>query len=165
MMWWQYNDVREVETVAGCFSLVRKEAIEQVGVMDELYFVYGDDPDWCYRFHKADWKIMFTPEAQIIHYGRQTTKKMPRKFLFQRFGSRLIFMKLHKSRLTFQFTRILTALFFLLRVPYWLAVAMLDKNESKNSIQTARTYLIGGFYCLTDWRRLLMNDEEVRGKL
>lgn len=165
MMSWRCNDVREVETVAGCFSLVRKEAIRQVGLMDERYYVYGDDPDWCFRFKEDGWKIMFTPDAQIIHYGGQTTKKLPRKFLFQLFGSKLIFMKLHRGRLAFQFARILTALFFLLRVPYWLAMGMFGKNESKNSIQTARTYLIGGFYCLTDWRRLLMNKEEVRESL
>ena len=165
MTWWNLNNVREVQTVAGCYSLVRMEAIRQVGLMDELCFVYGDDPDWCYRFKKNGWKILFTPDAEIIHYGGQTTKKMPSKFLFQLFGSKLIFMKLHRSRLAFQFARILTALFFLLRVPSWLAMAMLGKNGRKKSIQTAKTYLIGGFYCLTDWKRLLMNKEKIRGKL
>ncbi|MCK5175854.1 MAG: glycosyltransferase family 2 protein, partial [Planctomycetes bacterium] len=49
MGWWDFGDTREVQTVCGCFSLVRKEAIDQVGLMDPTYFVYGDDPDWCYR--------------------------------------------------------------------------------------------------------------------
>src|SRR5207248_6544727 len=54
---WDYNSEREVDVVVGCFSLVRMTAIRQVGVMDERYFVYGDDIDWCRRFVKAGWKI------------------------------------------------------------------------------------------------------------
>jgi GT2 family glycosyltransferase len=140
-------------------------AIRQVGLMEELYFVYGDDPDWCYRFKSNGWKILFTPEAEIIHIGDQTTKKMPKEFKLQLFGSQLIFMKLHRSKLVFPFARLLTALFFLLRVPYWLSVAMLRKNERKESIQTVKTYLIGGFYCVADWRKLLMNKEAIGGRL
>ncbi len=165
MTWWDFNDVREVETVCGSFSLVRNEAIKKVGLMDETYFVYGDDPDWCYRFKKNGWKILFTPDPQIIHYGGQTTKQMTGKFRLQLSGSRLIFMKLHRSKLVFSFARLLIALFLFLRVPYWLAVAMLQKNEREKSIQTVKTYLICGFYCLADWKKLLMNKEALEGRL
>jgi len=53
MTWWDFDSAREVEAVCGCFSLVRMSAIAKVGVMDETYFVYGDDNDWCFRFRKA----------------------------------------------------------------------------------------------------------------
>jgi len=165
MTWWDYNNIREVETVCGCFSLVRQEAIKQVGLMDECYFVYGDDPDWCYRFKKAGWKIMFTPEPEIIHYGGQTTKKKADEFLLQLYGSNLIFMKLHRGRLSFSFARVLIAMFFILRVPYWLVRAAFRKSERRVSMQMAKMYTIGCFYCLTDWKNLLMNKSELTGKL
>ena len=133
--------------------------------MDEVYFVYGDDPDWCYRFRQSGWKILFTPGPEIIHYGGQTTKQMSRKFLLQLFGSKLIFMKLHRNKLRFPFACFLTAVFFFLRIPYWLAVAMLHKKEREQSVQTAKTYLIGGFCCLADWKSLLMNKEAFGGRL
>lgn len=180
MTWWNYNDVREVETICGCFSLVRNEAIKQIGLMDERYFVYGDDPDWCYRFKKNGWKIMFTPNGEIIHYGGQTTKQdvntssspkkyrrsflMARKFRLQLHGSELIFIKLHGSKPAFLFACLFTALFLLLRVPYWFAMAMLHKNERAKSMETAGTYLIGGLYCLTNWKKLLMNKEAIAGR-
>jgi hypothetical protein len=164
MTWWDYNDVREVETICGCFSLVRNEAIKQAGLMDERYFVYGDDPDWCYRFKKNGWKIVFTPSAQIIHYGGQNTKQMARKFKLQLYGSNLIFMKKHKSKLAFLVARFLIALFLFLRVPYWLATAVLRKTQRKKSMEMAGTYLIGGFYCLTNWKELLMNKEAIAGR-
>jgi hypothetical protein len=165
MTWWGSDEAMEVETICGCFSLVRKEAIDQVGPMDERYFFYGDDPDWCYRFKKAGWKVMFTPDGRIIHYGGQTTSQKARAFRLQLEGSKLIFMKLHRSRAAFPFACLMVALFFFLRIPYWLAVGLLRKKEGRRSIEHAVTYLIGSCYCLTNWKRLLMNREVLKGRL
>jgi GT2 family glycosyltransferase len=165
MTWWDFNDTREVETVSGCFSLVRRKAIEQVGLMDEIYFVYGDDPDWCYRFRKNGWKVLFTPDAEIIHYGGQNTKCMSEQFLLQLYGSKLIFIKQHRSKLAFPFACFLTALFFFLRIPYWLIKALLHRDSRKRSITIVKTYLIGGCYSLVNWKRLLMNTEAVEERL
>ncbi len=165
MTWWDFNEVKEVETVCGCFSLVRKEAIDQTGLMDETYFVYADDPDWCYRFKKNDWKILFTPNAEIVHYGGQTTKQMPRQFSLQLRGSILIFMRIHRSWLTFHIARLFTALFFLLRVPYWIFNALLHKSSRERSMNIAGTYLIGGVYCLIGWKRLLLNRDVIDERL
>lgn len=165
MTWWDYNYAREVETISGCFSLVRKEAIKQVGLMDDVYFVYGDDIDWCYRFKKSGWKIMFAPDAEIIHCNGQSTKLKPSKFMLQLYGSRLIFMKKYGNRLTFLLACILTAWSLFLRVPYWLGVAIFYKNERKKSIQTTKIYLKGGFYCVVGWKKLLMNKEAIEGRL
>jgi len=161
MTWWDRNDQREIDVVTGCYMLVRRDAIEQVGMMDERYFIYCEEVDWCYRFKKNGWKILFTPEPKIIHYGGQTVKQMKRKFQFQLMGSKLIFMKLHKGKLKFVLACFLIALFFLLRIPYWLAVAILRKNDRLNAIHRVKTYLIGAFYCLVDWKKLLMNKEAV----
>lgn len=165
MTWCDFNEPMEVETVCGCYSLVRKEAIEQVGLMDERYFVYGDDPDWCYRFKKAGWKIMFSPDGRIIHYGGQTTSRKARAFRLQLEGSKLIFMKLHASKAAFPFACFLVGLFFFLRIPYWLTFGLLRTKEGKKPIEQAVTYLIGSWRCWTNWRKLLMNRETLEGRL
>lgn len=165
MTWCDFNGAMEVETVAGCFSLVRKKAIEQVGPMDKIYYVFGDDPDWCYRFRKAGWKIMFTSTPRIIHYKGQNIKRNPDKFFFQMHGSKLIFLKKFGNALTFLLARLLTCLFFVLRAPYWLVIGMLDKAGRKDAISTAGTYLAGARCCLADWTDLLMNKEQVKEML
>ena len=162
MTWWSFNEEREVETVCGCCSLVRKSAVDRVGMMDERYFVYGDDPDWCFRFNKAGWKNMFTPAAQIIHYGGQNTNQEARRFRLQSTGSTLIFMRLHRHWVWFTVARLLNAAFFLSRAPYWLAVALVQGENRKTSLDTAAAYVLGCFYCLTDWTRLLMNRDAFR---
>jgi GT2 family glycosyltransferase len=159
MTWWDFDEVREVEVVCGCSSLVRREAIDQVGLMDEVYFFYGDDPDWCYRFRQHGWKNYFTPDPEIIHYGGGTTRQMPKVFRLQLYGSNLIFTRLHKSWLTFIIARVLISLFFFFRTPYWLTVALFGKDDRSRSIRRVETCLIGGFYCLVNWKKLLMNSK------
>lgn len=161
MTWWDFSNVSQVETIKGCFSLVRKEAIEQVGLMDNIYFVFGDDIDWCYRFRKSGWKIMFVPDPKIIHYGGQTTKLMANTFTLQLYGSILIFMKKHRTQLSFTIACLLIALYFFLRVPYWTAIGIFNKKESNRAFLNVRTYLKGSLFALLGWKNLLMNKEMV----
>lgn len=165
MTWWDRNDIREIDAVTGCYMLVRRKAIEQVGAMDKRYFIYCEETDWCYRFKENGWKIMFTPVPEIIHYGGQTTKQRADKFKLQLYGSKLIFMKKYKNKLSFLFARFFTALFFFFRAPYYFTVAVFSKHERKQSIRTAIAYLTGCFFSLVDWKRLLMNREVVKETL
>lgn len=57
-----------VEAISGAFMLARREAIQQVGLMDEGYFLHCDDLDWCMRFQKAGWKILFVPDVEVTHH-------------------------------------------------------------------------------------------------
>lgn len=161
MTWWDFNDVREVDTICGCCALVRREAFEKVGLMDPTYFVYGDDPDWCCRFKKAGWKILFTPDAEIIHLGGQNTKREANKFLLQLHGSKLIFVRKHHSYFMFLLACLATACFFFLRVPFWTMAGLLSGKDRSSFFKRAKFYLMGGFFCLTDWTKLLMNREVV----
>ncbi len=63
----------EVEAISGSFMFARKKTIDEIGHLDENFFMYGEDLDWCYRIQKAGWKIVYLPSTQIIHYkGRST---------------------------------------------------------------------------------------------
>jgi len=165
MTWWNFDDCREVETVCGCFSLVRRKAIDETGAMDPVFFFYGDDPDWCYRFRKNGWKVLFTPEPKIIHYGGQSSGKRRSAFKLQLFGSELLFMKLHRSVMSFTAARLLVSLFFLIRVPLWLAKGIGFAATRTADFETAHTYLRGSVLSLFDWKGMLMNRTEVERRL
>jgi len=71
----------DVEVLVGCFSALRRKAIDQVGMLDENFYMYGDDLDWCRRIHQGGWRVVFYPGAQAIHYmGTSTTKKDPVRY-------------------------------------------------------------------------------------
>jgi N-acetylglucosaminyl-diphospho-decaprenol L-rhamnosyltransferase len=65
----EHDEVREVEVVMGACMLVRREAVEQVGPLDESFFLFSEETDWCYRFEQAGWKVFFFPGAECVHVG------------------------------------------------------------------------------------------------
>ncbi len=71
----QHDVIREVEILNGCFWLLRREALDQVGLFDSRFWMYGEDLDWCHRFRAAGWKIVFFPQAQAVHYGAGSSKQ------------------------------------------------------------------------------------------
>lgn len=68
----------EVDSVVGAFMLVRREAIAQVGLLDEGFFMYGEDLDWAYRLKQAGWRIYYTPRVSILHVKRAASRQNPR---------------------------------------------------------------------------------------
>jgi GT2 family glycosyltransferase len=59
----------EAEFLMGAAFLVRKEAIDEVGRLDERFFLFSEEVDWCYRFRQAGWKVVFTPTGEVVHVG------------------------------------------------------------------------------------------------
>lgn len=62
------DEIAEVDIVSGACMLARRSAIEQVGLLDEEFFLYGEDLDWCQRFRLAGWQVHYYPHAQVVHY-------------------------------------------------------------------------------------------------
>lgn len=77
-IWWGAHDhVREVDWVNGACMMVRREVLEEVGGLDEGYFIYAEEVDWCYCIKRAGWRIYFTTEAQVIHLGGKAMDRVP----------------------------------------------------------------------------------------
>jgi GT2 family glycosyltransferase len=65
----EHDEVREAEVVMGACMLVRRSAIDEVGGLDESFFLFSEETDWCYRFRQAGWKVLFFPGAECVHVG------------------------------------------------------------------------------------------------
>lgn len=76
----RHEVLHETEVLSGCFCLARRSAVEQVGGLDEQFFFYGEDIDWCRRFRDAGWKMMFVPQATATHFGGGSTSKAPLRY-------------------------------------------------------------------------------------
>ena len=64
-----HEQVREAEFVMGAAMLVRREAVDAVGLLDESFFIFSEETDWCYRFRVAGWHVLFYPGAEVVHVG------------------------------------------------------------------------------------------------
>lgn len=153
MTWWDRNNIREVDVVTGCFMLVRREAIQQVGTMDEQFFMYGEETDWCYRFRQAGWKVVFTPACEIIHLGGQSSRQQRIKMILQLRGSILYFMAKNRGPVQYKIGCILTCAFFVFRIPGVLLLSLLQRNCGPNATK-ASAYWKGACKSLLGWRAL-----------
>jgi len=79
MRWWQRNDERNVEVISGCFLMTRNIILERIGVLDESFFFFGEETDWCKRVRDAGWCLTFAPVGSIIHHGGGSVKKLSYK--------------------------------------------------------------------------------------
>lgn len=62
------DQTHEVDAVSGAAMMVRKQAMDEVGLLDERFFMYAEDLDWCFRFREKGWKVVFYPEVEVIHH-------------------------------------------------------------------------------------------------
>ncbi|MCO6450527.1 MAG: glycosyltransferase family 2 protein [Caldilineales bacterium] len=72
------DEEAEVDSVVGAFMLVRREAIEQAGLLDEAYFMHGEDLDWAFRIKQAGWKVWYYPKVQVLHHKGAASRGNPR---------------------------------------------------------------------------------------
>lgn len=79
MQSWDRRSEREIDVVSGCYMVVRNEAMGQVGLLDEDFFFYGEETDWCRRFANAGWKLVLAPVGEITHFGGGSVKKLNHK--------------------------------------------------------------------------------------
>lgn len=92
-----HDHTMQVDWVSGACLLTRREVIEQVGTLDEDFFMYAEDVDWCYRMNQAGWKVVYFPEARIVHHIGKTTRKAPYRMIYQRHRSMWLFYRKHYS--------------------------------------------------------------------
>lgn len=85
----------EVDSVCGAFMLVRGEAARQVGLLDEAFFMYGEDLDWAYRIKERGWKIYYVPAVQVRHWKRVSSRKQPRATLRAFYEAMRVFHRKH----------------------------------------------------------------------
>lgn len=83
------------ETLSGCFLLARRAAVDKVGGLDEGFFFYAEDIDWCKRFWDAGWKLMFVPDAVATHFGGGSSANAPLRYCVEILRANLIYWKKH----------------------------------------------------------------------
>jgi GT2 family glycosyltransferase len=92
------NQEMEVDSVVGAFLLIRKSVIDKIGLLDEKFFMYGEDLDWCWRCKKAGFKVWYYPKTFIIHYKGESSRKTPFKMLRAFHNAMWIFYQKHYAK-------------------------------------------------------------------
>jgi GT2 family glycosyltransferase len=88
----------EIDVLAGAFMLLRKSVLAEIGLLDESFFMYGEDVDLSYRITKAGYKNYYYPETRIIHYKGESTKKSSMNYVFMFYNAMIVFANKHFSK-------------------------------------------------------------------
>ena len=95
-----WDQPAEIEVVSGAFCMLRKEALDKVGLLDEDFFMYGEDIDLSYRLLKGGWQNWYLPFS-IVHYKGKSTYKSDYRYVHNFYQAMLIFFRKHYSHLSF----------------------------------------------------------------
>ena len=92
------DSIHEVEILAGAFMMMRKSVLDEIGLLDEDFFMYGEDIDLSYRIIKAGYKNYYFPQTRIIHYKGESTKRSSINYVFVFYNAMIIFARKHFSK-------------------------------------------------------------------
>jgi len=88
---WPTDAPREVEVIKGACLMLRRDALDEVGLLDERYFMYTEEMDLCYRLLQAGWELWWVPWADVTHYGEASSKQMAEEMYVQLYRSKAQF--------------------------------------------------------------------------
>ena len=152
MYWWGHSEMRQVDIVVGCCMLVRRKTIEEVGAFDPAFFVYSEEHDWCKRLAGAGLRNFFLPDAEMVHFGGQTSKRMSLRMALVQLDSRTkYFLKHHGVIRTWMLRAILLASAGL-RVVGWSAYLLVRGRSDKGAIAKLQEYWSSLKFVAT-WKR------------
>ena len=131
---------RNVEVLSGCFLMARRKAIGEVGLLDERFFIYKEDVDWCKRFGEAGWRVRFYPQASAIHYGGASSLVAPAAFLIEMEKANLQYWRKHHTRIGYAATAVISLAYHWLRMCGWGLLYLLRPGNSILSRQMMVRY-------------------------
>ena len=141
-------ETNEIEILSGAFMLMRKVALDKVGLLDEEFFMYGEDIDLSYRIIKGGYTNVYFPETRIIHYKGESTKKSSVNYVFVFYRAMVIFARKHfsqKHAKLFSFL-INTAIYFR------ASLAILSRFIKRITLPALDTlYLLLGLFAMTNY--------------
>ncbi|MEY2800195.1 MAG: hypothetical protein RI934_1183 [Bacteroidota bacterium] len=121
------NKTHVVDVLAGAFMLMRKTVLDEVGLLDETFFMYGEDIDLSYRIQLGGYQNYYFPDTQIIHYKGESTKKSSVNYVFVFYNAMIIFAEKHFSKSNAKLFSFLINIAIYLRAGLAIAARVLRK--------------------------------------
>jgi GT2 family glycosyltransferase len=127
---WRTDQPQDVDVVLGACLIIRRSVLQQVGLLDESYFMYSEEVDLCYRIRRGGWKVWWVPEARVVHHGGQSTRQVATAMFLRLYASKVRYFRKHHGSLAahaYKLILLFAALFRLLLTP----VAFLERTDAR----------------------------------
>lgn len=145
LSYFNYDRVMPVDSVKGAFLMIRRSTMENIGMLDESFFFYAEEMDWCYRAKQKGWQVYFTPEAEVIHYGGKSGDPLSPNMFVQLHRARYQFYRKHHNAFFSFVARCIMACGAVLRVAGWLLILTFRSVFVRGQVPVARKRLTAFF--------------------
>lgn len=136
---WAHDSVREVQSMALACAVARRAAVEKVGPLDERFFMYFEDHDWCLRFRRAGWKIHLAPDAEAVHFGGGSEGLLGHDRFDRFYSSMNLFYEKHYGRLSLPAAAALNVAASAFRLAGWTLLSPFS-GAARKSLETRGAY-------------------------
>lgn len=113
-VYWDSERIRQVDWVTGACLMVKRKAIEDVGLLDENFFMYYEDADWCYRMRQRGWRVYYYPFLEVVHYVGKADVEFSQRVFIERHKSMYHYFQKHAGK----------TVLFLLRLFVWSGLGL-----------------------------------------
>lgn len=139
------RDQREVDWVSGALLMAKSVALASVGLLDEDYFMYVEEVDWCYRMKQSGWLIFYLPDAQAVHCNGGSYRRVPERKRAQLYRSKWLFMRKHRGWLRSSTYLFLVRTLSLCKLVAWFALGFKGtptrREYARRNVVSYRTLL------------------------
>jgi GT2 family glycosyltransferase len=132
-----HSHTRDVEVLNGWFIMLRRDAMERVGLLDERFFIYGEDIDWSYRFHLQQHRRVFFADAEAIHYGGASSANAPLRFQIEMYRANSQYCEKHFGTTAQVIYLTMVWLHQLVRLPWYFAL-LVERTRRSEAIAKIR---------------------------
>lgn len=137
---WEDGLPRQVDVLQGACLLLRRQALDQVGLLDERFFMYSEEVDLCHRLRKAGWSISWLPQSVVLHHGGQSAKQVPLESFLHLYRGKLMYFRKHHGMPTALAYKLLLVAASLARLIVSPLALLEDRERRVQRFALARRY-------------------------
>jgi len=137
----RFDRITDIEVLDGWFWMVRREALIQVGTLDERFFMYAEDVDWCKRFHMARWRVVFYPTARALHYCGASSANAPSRFTVEMQRANLQYWKKYHGRVSLLLYLFINCLGYTIRAAAWALIFTVKRSSNTLAGTRVKQYI------------------------
>ena len=135
MTYWAHDEVKKIDWARGAVLMFTKEVMDKIGVLDERYYIYGEEIDFYFRVRKAGFDAYFIPNAVILHHGKSSSKQRRAEMFIQNYKSLYIFLKKNYNSYSYYLYRLRVYIFLIIWIIKHSINSLIKKNSEESGIQ------------------------------
>lgn len=155
MTYWDHNSTKDVDIINGCFWFIRKSAIDEVGFLDERFFIYAEDKDLCLRFKDNGWVVRFFVGGKAVHYGAASSASAPTKYYIELLKSNITYWEIRNGKFYSLLYSIILLLHHVNRIFFNILTFMFFPSRKSNSLNKLAKHFTAIKYIT---KRMTLND-------